>query len=353
MACQIELHEGGSITFPYASEGCASLLEVSPSAILQDATLFLKLIHADDIASFLDTLKYSARTLHFWNWEGRIMFPDARIKWVSLGATPHNIESGFPRWEGILLDITQSKLDELEIRRTQQQLMELSSHIQDAKEQERLHIAREVHDEIGSLLTAIKFDLAWLTQRLPKDDPPITDKARTIETLVNKVIAAANNLAHSLRPGVLDHFGFVAAIEIEAQEFSKRSGITCTISASEEYIELPDRHAITLFRIFQETLNNILKHSRAKNAQVEVVKGDDHLEMIVFDDGVGFDASARNKPRSFGLRGMQERVEHLGGSVKISSTTGKGTQIAIFIPLEAEVSTGDSSPNNALGVESS
>ncbi|MGC2166125.1 MAG: ATP-binding protein, partial [Gallionella sp.] len=127
----------------------------------------------------------------------------------------------------------------------------------------------------------------------------------------------------------------------------------CTISTSEEYIELPDRHAITLFRIFQETLNNILKHSRAKNAQVEVVKGDDHLEMIVFDDGVGFDASARNKPRSFGLRGMQERVEHLGGSVKISSTTGKGTQIAIFIPLEPEQSAGNSSRNNALGVESS
>ncbi len=353
MACQIELHAGGSITFPYASEGCAALLEIPPSAILQDATLFLKLIHADDIASFLDTLKNSARTLRFWNWEGRILFPDARIKWVSLGATPHNTASGFPRWEGIVLDITQSKLDEIEIRRTQQQLLELSSHIQDAKEQERLHIAREVHDEIGSLLTAIKFDLAWLSQRMSKDDPLINDKTRTIEALVNKVIAAANNLAHSLRPGVLDHFGFVAAIEIEAQEFSKRSGIACTISTSEEYIELPDRHAITLFRIFQETLNNILKHSHAKNAQVEIVKGDDHLEMIVFDDGVGFDASARNKPRSFGLRGMQERIEHLGGSVKISSTKGKGTQIAIFVPLEPEDIAGDSSRNNSLGVESS
>jgi len=353
MACQIELHEGGSITFPYASEGCSSLLEVPAASILQDATLFLKLIHGDDVASFLDTLKHSARMLRFWNWEGRLLFPGDRTKWVSLGATPHTTQSGFPCWEGILLDITQSKLDELEIRRTQQQLMELSSHIQDAKEQERLHIAREVHDEIGSLLTAIKFDLAWLTQRLPTDDPMVADKARTIESLVNKVIAAANNLAHSLRPGVLDHFGFVAAIEIEAQEFSKRSGIGCTISASEEYIELPDRHSITLFRIFQETLNNILKHSRAKNAQVEIVKGDDHLEMIVSDDGVGFEAAARNKPRSFGLRGMQERVEHLGGSVKISSATGKGTQIAIFVPLEAEESALEPAKSNAMGAESS
>jgi len=341
MACQIELQEGGSITFPYVSEGCSTLLEVPPSDLLCDSSCFLSLIHPEDIASFLDTLKQSALSLRFWNWEGRIILHDSRIKWVSLGATPYNTPSGFPRWEGIVLDITQSKLGELEIRRAQQQLLELSSHIQDAKEQERLHIAREVHDEIGSLLTAIKIDLSWLVQRLPKDDSLLTDKANTIEQLVNKVITSANNLAHSLRPGVLDHFGFIAAIEIEAQEFSKRSGISCTIITSQDDIELPDTHSITLFRIFQETLNNILKHAQAKSAQIEVVKGTDHLELIISDDGVGFDDAARNKPRSFGLRGIHERIAHLGGSVKIASSANSGTQIAIFVPLETE----DGTPN--------
>lgn len=256
--------------------------------------------------------------------------------WARLGATPHTTQSGLPRWEGIMLDITQSKLGELEIRRTQQQLQELSSHIQDAKEQERLHIAREVHDEIGSLLTAIKIDLSWLIQRLPGSDRLLTDKATTIEDLVNKVIVSTNNLAHSLRPVVLDHFGFIAAIEIEAQEFSKRSGISCTIITSQEDIELPATHSITLFRIFQETLNNILKHAQAKSAQVEVVKGADHLELIVSDDGVGFGDAARNKPRSFGLRGIHERVAYLGGTVRIASSVDSGTQIAIFVPLEAD-----------------
>lgn len=349
MACQIELQEGGSITFPYVSAGCSTLLEVSPDELLSDSSGFLSLIHPEDISSFLDTLKQSARTLCFWNWEGRILLPGNRVKWVSLGATPYTAQSGLPRWEGIMLDITQAKLGELEIRRTQQQLQELSSHIQDAKEEERLHIAREVHDEIGSLLTAIKIDLSWLIQRLPKDDRSLTDKASTIEELVNKVILSANNLAHSLRPGVLDHFGFIAAIEIEAQEFSKRSGISCTIITSQEDIQLPDTHSITLFRIFQETLNNILKHAHAKSAQVEVVKGEDHIELIISDDGVGFNVMALNKPRSFGLRGIHERVAHLGGSVKIASSADSGTHIAIFVPLEAESGTANTPQQSLFG----
>lgn len=336
MACQIELQEDGSITFPYVSEGCSTLLGIAPSDLQNDSSRFLNLIQAEDIPTFLDTLKQSAKTLCFWNWEGRITLPNNESKWVSLGATPQNTQSGLPRWEGILLDITQSKLGELEVKQAQQQLLELSSHVQDAKEQERLRIAREVHDEIGSLLTAIKMDLSWLTQRLPKDNPALTDKAKTISELVNRTITSASNLAHSLRPGFLDCFGFIAALEIEAQEFSKRSNISCTISKSQESIELPETHTITLFRIFQETLNNILKHAKAKHVQVEIVKGEDHLELVIEDDGVGFDDAARNKPRSFGLRGIHERIAHLGGTVKISSALGEGTRIVIFVPLEAE-----------------
>lgn len=336
MACQIELLENGSIVFPYVSEGCLKLLDIAPHELQSDSSCFLNLLLPEDISSFLDTLKQSAQTLCFWNWEGRLALPGNVVKWVSLGATPHLIPSGLPRWEGILLDITQSKLGELEIKHAQQQLQELSSHIQDAKEQERLRIAREIHDEIGSLLTAIKIDLSWLAQRLPKENPQLTDKVITIEALVNKTITSASNLAQSLRPGFLDYFGFIAAIEIEAQEFSKRSGVLCTISKSQESIDLPESHSISLFRIFQETLNNILKHAKATSVQVEIVKGSDHIELIIADDGVGFSDNARNKPRSFGLRGIHERVTHLGGTVKIASILDKGTQIAIFVPLEAD-----------------
>ncbi len=336
MACQIELQDDGSFTFPYASEGCLTLFGFAADRLQSDASSFLRLIHPEDAPSLLDTLKKSAQTLCFWNWEGRITLPDGQVKWISLGATPQSMPNGLPRWEGIILDTTQSKLGELEVKRVQQQLLELSSHIQDAKEQERLRIAREVHDEIGSLLTAMRMDLSWLIQRLPKDSPRLTEKAKTIEELVNRAITSASNLAHRLRPGFLDCFGIIAAIEIEAQEFSKRSGIPCTVIKSQDNIELPEAYSITLFRICQEALNNILKHAQAKHVQVEIVKGTDHLELIISDDGVGFSEAARNKPRSFGLRGVQERVAHLGGTVKIASTLGVGTQIAIFVPLMEE-----------------
>lgn len=343
MACQIQLLDDGTIGFPYASEGCQALLGVPAESLREDSRLFLDRIHADDIPAFLESLKHSAQTLSFWNWEGRLMLGDT-LKWISLGATPRSAEGGLPRWEGIVLDITQNKLSELEVKQAQQQLLELSSHIQDAKEEERLRIAREVHDEIGSLLTAIKIDFSWLKQRLPKDNETVQERVHTFEDLINKVIAAASNLAHSLRPGFLDYFGLIAALEIEAQEFSKRSGIPCTLNKSDDSIELPDSISITLFRIFQETLNNILKHAKASHVEIEIVKGEDHLELIIADNGVGFDDSARKKPRSFGLRGMQERVTHLGGTATIASTPGCGTQIAIFIPLEPQ---GETAPASA------
>lgn len=342
MACQIESQPDSFISFPYVSEGCQPLLGITAQELEAHPSKFLDLINSDDIASLLESMKASAQNHSFWNWEGRITLSHGETKWISLGATPQIGLDGQVRWEGIMLNTTQSKLGELEVKRVQQQLLELSSHIQDAKEQERLRIAREVHDEIGSLLTAMRMDLSWLIQRLPKDNPQLTDRAKTIEELVSRAITSASHLAHRLRPGFLDCFGIIAAIEIEAQEFSKRSGIPCTIIKSQENIDLPESYSITLFRVCQETLNNILKHANASHVQIEIVKGADHLELIISDDGIGFSEEARNKPHSFGLRGIHERVTHLGGTVKIASTLGIGTQIAAFVPLPEE------SPQKAL-----
>jgi len=330
----MELLDDSRIGFNYVSEGCADLLEVSPDYLCDNPEFFKNLIHAEDATSFMDALLRSAQTHSALYWRGRIVLPNDKIKWISINSNPQHNDKGITCWNGMMLDITAAKLDELAYRQTQQQLQEFSAHLHDAKEQERLHIAREVHDEIGSLLTAIKIDLSWLTQRLVTKDKLLTEKINTLAMLVNNVITSANNLAHRLRPGALDQLGFMAAIEIETLEFSKRSDIICTLTSSHDDIELASSHSITLFRILQETLNNILKHAQAKHVQVEVVMGVDHLEMIISDDGIGFSNSARNKPRSFGLRGIYERVAFLGGTVKIASTAGSGTQIAIFIPLE-------------------
>lgn len=344
MAFQLRLSKSGTCSFPYIGEGSQSLLGIAPRDLEADYSLFTQLIHPEDRNTFDNSMQNSARNLTFWGWEGRVALQDGGIKWLSLGSSPQTTAGGEVEWEGIMVDVTKTKLAEIEFARSQEQLREFSSHIQDAKEQERLRIAREVHDEIGGLLTAIKMDLAWMKQRLPSDNTVLLEKTTTIEDLVDKASTAARNLAHSLRPGYLDSFGIIAAIEMEANEFQQRTGITCTLTHTDDDIELNPDVSIALFRIFQESLTNIMKHAQADTVEVSVCNLENCVDLTIIDNGRGFADAERLKPRSFGLRGIQERVEHFGGKVKISSTPGKGTTVAVSIPHPGE----EAAENGAL-----
>ncbi len=334
MAYQMQLREDGAVSFPYVSEGCQALLGITPQDLAHVASLFEALLHPEDFASYQLSMHESAKELSFWNWEGRILtMPDNETKWINLRCTPRRIENGV-QWEGIIFNITQSKMAEFEIRRSKLQLQELSSHIQDVREQERIAIAREVHDDLGSTLTAIKLDIAWLAGRLA-DKPALAEKARSIETLVDKCTRAAGNISRSLRPSVLDTFGVVAAIEMEADEFEQRTGISCIVEHGKGIADVPPDVSIALFRIFQETLANITKHAQASEVEVRINDLDGILELTVQDNGRGISETDRAKPHSFGLRGIRERVEYFGGRVSIDSQPGKGTRVRVFIPREA------------------
>lgn len=332
MAFQLRLSKDGDFSFPYIGEGSQSLLGIAPRELESSPALFTDRVHPEDIDAFRNTMLHSARNLTFWGWEGRVVLADNTCKWLSLGSTPQATVDGEVEWEGIMVDVTKTKLAEIEFARSQEQLREFSSHIQDAKEQERLRIAREVHDEIGGLLTAIKMDLAWMKQRLPKDSPILEEKTTTIENLVDKAATAARNLAHSLRPGYLDSFGIVAAIEMEANEFQQRTGIACVLGHTDDDVDLNPDVSIALFRIFQEALTNIMKHAQANEVNVAIYSRENCVDLTIRDNGRGFAETERAKPRSFGLRGIQERVAHFGGEVQITSLPGQGTTVAVTIP---------------------
>lgn len=332
----------GAISFPYVSEGSHALLGLNPPDLEQNPQLFLDLLHPDDRASYGASKQNSVENLSFWNWEGRIcMPPHGETKWINLRCSPRKLGNGNVQWEGIMSNITQSKLAEIEIKKSQEQLRELSSHIQDVREQERLNIAREVHDDLGSTLTAIKLDIAWLGGRLNTQNPDLAAKAKIIEVLVDKCASAASNISRALRPSVLDNFGIIAAIELEAEEFERRTGISCMFnhvndgaSPGQDITMDPDT-SIALFRIFQEALNNIIKHAHASLVKVNIYNRAHGVDLIVSDDGRGLTEADRSKPRSFGLRGIRERVSHFGGDVHISSTPGHGTTVAVHIPRTA------------------
>jgi signal transduction histidine kinase/DNA-binding NarL/FixJ family response regulator len=333
MAFQLLLDSNGILSFPYVSEGGRSLLGFEPLDLKQNPSLFQNILYPNDRASFHQSMRTSADKFALWNWEGRVvMAQNGKIKWINMRCTPRKLDNGDVLWEGFMTNISQSKFAGIGLKQSQDQLRELSSHIQDAREQERLHIARDIHDDMGGTLTAIKIDTAWLIERLNAQDTELLAKAKGIEALVDRCMKSANNILRTLRPSVLDSFGIIAAIEMEVEEFEKRTGISCPINQVDEGMEISPDASIALFRILQETLTNIMKHAKASEVTVDIANRKEGVDLVISDNGCGLKEVDRQKPRSFGLRGIQERVAHFNGKVQISSKPGKGTTVEVHIP---------------------
>lgn len=329
---QFLLRSNGRSSFPYLSEGCEALLGVTADELHDNPSLFMELILPEDRLSYLESMAASTKDMSGWNWEGRIRIEKWNdIKWINLRAMPRALDGYDVQWEGIMTNITASKLEQEEIIRSRAQLAELSAHIDTVKEQERTHIAREIHDDLGGNLTAIKMALALLVRRLPQD-ASLIEKADYVEQLVDRTIETVHRIASDLRPGVLD-FGLIAAIDWQAREFEKQCGIPCEFSSNKTEIDLDPNQAAALFRIFQEALTNIAKHAQASLVNVQLLHTNRYVRLEIVDNGRGIKATDRAKPKSFGIRGMVERSIAMGGSLSVSTSLKGGTIVAINVPL--------------------
>jgi signal transduction histidine kinase len=334
---QFVLHADGSTAFPYLSEGCAALLGLPVSELQQDPERFTQLILLEDRKGYQDAMQASKLDASAWNWEGRIRIEDTwnDVKWINLRATPTPLDGGGMQWDGIMTNITASKLEQEETRRSRARLAELTEHSAQVKEQERTRIAREIHDDLGGNLTAIKMALSMLAARLP-DEPALREKADYLDSLVDRTIEAVHRISLDLRPSTLD-LGIVAALEWQAREFEKQMGIACVFRDADKDIngDLDPDHASALFRIFQESLTNIAKHAGATRVTVSLRRQRQHLTLTICDNGRGITPADRLKPHSFGLRGMSERAKALGGTLTLSAAPGGGTMVVVKIRLTA------------------
>jgi PAS domain S-box-containing protein len=231
-------------------------------------------------------------------------------------------------------DITERRRAEEELERSREELRNLSSHLQSVRERERTQIAREIHDELGQSLTALKMDLAWMGKRL-QDNEPLLDKTRSMGKLIDGTIEMVHRISADLRPGLLDDFGLVAALEWFAKDFQKRSGIVCRARLEVDDLALDKEMSTTIFRIFQETLTNVARHAEARRVEVRLAASGGRLILEVSDDGRGITKKQMNDPRSFGIIGMRERAHSWGGEVLISGNRDKGTTVRLTIPLAA------------------
>jgi signal transduction histidine kinase len=230
------------------------------------------------------------------------------------------------------LEIAERIKAEEELRRSQEQLRDLAGHIQTIREQERTEIAREIHDELGQALTALKMDLHWLGQRLDGEQQSLAEKIRSMSKMIDATVRAVRRISSELRPKLLDDLGLSAAIEWQALEFQSRSGIQCTIRSDPEDIVIDRPRSTAFFRIFQETLTNIARHSNATRVGVFLHASRDKVEMVVRDNGRGITTAESADAKSLGIVGMRERTLALGGELKITGIAGKGTSVRVMIP---------------------
>lgn len=243
------------------------------------------------------------------------------------------MEGGERYYTVILRDITLRKRAEDELRRQQQELRELSARVLEAREDEKTRIARELHDELGQLLTALKMDLGWLRERLP--DPELAEKARDMGELLDKTVSSTRRISQDLRPLMLDDLGLADAAQWLVEDFAKRSGVTCDIRTPEEadFSGLSKTVSTAAYRALQESLTNIGRHSGAKSAWILLEMDEDGLHIEVEDDGRGIAPEDLTKARSTGLRGMRERMTHVGGTLEIARAPRGGTRLRLRVPL--------------------
>jgi PAS domain S-box-containing protein len=246
------------------------------------------------------------------------------------------VNQGEPHLLVMLNDITESKQAEQEIilsKQTEAGLRSLADNLETCREEERIRIAREIHDELGSALTVLKMDLSWLSKQLPGNLSGCRNKTDEMEQHIGDAIKSLRRIINDLRPSILDHLGLLAVIDWQVQEFQQQTGIHCILTLPEEDIDLDEKKSTAVFRIMQAALANINLHAKATQVSIEIITEQDNLIMKITDNGCGMDFLKMNKLERYGIKGMIERARHFAGEVSLISNPGEGTMLMLQIPL--------------------
>ncbi|MEO7924233.1 MAG: PAS domain S-box protein [Chitinophagaceae bacterium] len=244
------------------------------------------------------------------------------------------IIDGQPFLLGTGIDISDRKKAELELEESYAAVRKLTEYLQNVREEERTHIAREIHDELGQQLTVLKMDVSWLNKKINPTDDNIKQKMQELLHMLDEVVGSVRRISSELRPSLLDDLGLTAALEWQLKEFEKRSGIKTKFDAPEEEIKMANPVKTALFRIFQESLTNVARHSGAKKLSVSLGIKEGNFVLSIIDDGNGFDKQKLAEKKTLGILGMQERTSMIGGNYKITGMPGKGTAVEVSISLD-------------------
>jgi len=233
--------------------------------------------------------------------------------------------------------VRKQKIANLELESSRRLLRRLAAHLQNAREEERERFARDLHDDLGSGMAALKIDLKWLTRQLDGEDKVINDKLSGMTALIDSAIASVRQVITEMRPSMIDDLGLMATIEWQLDEFGKRNEVKVELDRNcDEFSFHHKDYDISVYRIFQEALNNIAKHAGASSIAVKVIDEGDQFCLDIEDNGRGFDIDRRANSDSFGIISMSERALVMDGVVDVSSTPGEGTHVKLMVPVGKE-----------------
>ncbi|QKE65597.1 transporter substrate-binding domain-containing protein [Aquipseudomonas campi] len=326
---------GAPVDFAYISEGSEQLVGYPPVQIMAADFGIRSLVHPDDRALYHATQDSAIAAASDWQWQGRILTRDGRQRWADIKARARHLDGEHVVWDGMVWDISENKQIELQLAESRAQLRDLSAHLESVREEEKARIAREVHDELGQVLTVLKLETSMCELAYGELDGGLRERLESMKKLIANLFQLVRDVATALRPPILDA-GIASAIEWQARRFEARSQIPCLVEVPEQQLPaLSDAKAIGLFRVLQEALTNVLRHAQAHTVAVRLSVEGDQLCLSVSDDGRGFDPQAA-RAQSFGLVGMRERVLMLGGTLQIDSQPGEGVTLSVRVALDEQ-----------------
>ena len=303
----------------------------------QSVSVLIPADRADEETNILAQLQRGERVSHF---ETVRRHKNGSLVEVSLSSSP--IRDGSGRIIGaskIARDVSARKRAEAAVEQANGQLRALAARLDEAREEEGIRIARELHDQLGRCLTTMKMDVGWIERELSSAEVAsekaraVLEKVRGIGQAIDETVQMVRRISAELRPGVLDDLGLAAAIEWQARDFQKRSGVECLLNLPEDDLRASRAQATALFRIFQESLTNVARHAQATKIWVHLGEEDGAIVLEIEDDGVGISLERLAERRSLGLLGMRERATVFGGAVEIAGAPGQGTTVMARIPV--------------------
>jgi PAS domain S-box-containing protein len=301
-----------------------------------------RMLHPEDKDRVLKAWDESVATGKPYEQEERHRrFDGAYRCFLCRGVPLRDAEGRIERWYGANTDITERKQAEEQLKTSSEQLRALSESLRRAREEEGIRIARELHDELGSSLTSLKWSLLKLDKvcsghENPDSQSSAQEKIDEMVGLVDTTINTVRRISSELRPGVLDDLGLVSAIEWHAQQFQEHTGIVCRFNSLIESVELNREQSTPVFRIFQEAMTNVLRHAQATKVNIIIEEEENEFILEIKDNGRGITESERLGIHSLGLLGMRERAHSIGGKVEINGIAGKGTVLIVRLPINGD-----------------